>query len=84
MTRKETIRKSLVDSLGCDIDTTAEAILEALDTLEGLVECRQCHGTGTETLYVSDPECGNCQHGDCDYGHAKLIPCFQCKSTGRV
>ena len=84
MTREEAIREAIMDNMGIGVDATVEAVLAALDSLEALVQCSQCQGTGEQTLWVSDPDCGNCQHGDCDYGHAKEIPCFRCKSTGRV
>lgn len=46
--------------------------------------CPDCKGSGTETVYVDDPDCGNCQYGDCDYGHASEIMCHKCGGTGRI
>ncbi len=56
---------------------------EALRLLKDSQPCTWCDGKGYELVSYVDPTCGNCDYGDCDYGHDRQQSCTACEGTGR-
>jgi hypothetical protein len=48
------------------------------------MKCKVCGSSRIQTEKLEgqrDPTCGNCQHGDCDYGHTKVVG-WRCADCG--